>query len=147
MHIFAFMSTPSDISRLCLMQSTRRAARAITRRYDAALSRFDLTGGQFSILVAAKAMGGATVSRLAEGLGLDRTTLTRNLRPLEQRGLLASGPSKKDARVRVIYLTDAGATVLNQAIPAWAAAQDSLIKANPKVDWEALRDSLKSIKE
>ena len=67
----------------------RRASRAVTQLYDGALQASGLKATQFTLLVAAARLKAAPVSRMAEVLVMDRTTLTRNLKPLVKDGLLA----------------------------------------------------------
>lgn len=117
------MTTPYDPARLCLMQKTRRAARQLTAVYEDAFSAVGLTGGQFSILVAASIQDRAPITPFAESLGMDRTTLSRGLRPLERRGLIEIRQDEADGRTRVVTLTEEGRRVLEQALPLWAEAQ------------------------
>ncbi len=106
----------------CACFAVRRAARAITQSYDRALRPSGLRSTQFSLL-SVLAIGGRTgVSRLADRLGTERTTLTRNLRPLLKRGLVAVHPAQ-DGRVREVALTAAGVATLSAALPHWRRAQ------------------------
>lgn len=114
--------TPRQISTDCICLNTQRAARAVARRYDAAFRPINLSSGQFSILAALNQDGSVSMSTLAEILGLERTTLTRNLRPLVEAGLVRS-ESGGDKRVRAIALTKSGRDKLALAMPLWAAAQ------------------------
>jgi DNA-binding MarR family transcriptional regulator len=108
----------------CHCLAARRSARAITRLYDAELRPHGLRATQFSILVALALAGPRPIGALAEGLGLDRTTLTRGAALLERDGWVAAEPSD-DARERRLRLTRAGRRKLESAYPAWNAAQDS----------------------
>lgn len=123
------MDTPKDIAATCLMHAVRKAARAVTAAYEAALAPSGLTAGQFSLLVALAAAGPMPHGTLARALGLDRTTLTRALAPLARRGLVETVPSGADGRLRVLALTAAGAETLALAIPLWRAAQDRAVAA------------------
>jgi len=96
----------------------------MTRAYDEALRPSDLRTTQFSILVAVGLMGAPSMTQLAAAVALERTTLTRDLRPLSERGLVAVGPGE-DRRSRVVELTDAGWAALAAAMPRWREAQEA----------------------
>ena len=110
----------------CLGLRVRRAARAVARHYDDALAPLGLKGTQFSLLNAAFLMDGASIGALAETLIMDRTTLTRNLRPLQESGLLEVRPGE-DRRNRFITLTPQGRRLLDEALPVWAETQSGLV--------------------
>jgi DNA-binding MarR family transcriptional regulator len=100
----------------------RRAARSLTALYDAQLERAGLTLPQFSVLRALKRLGEQPISRLAEEVRLDRTTLTRNLQPLRARRWIAFGRGA-DRRERAVRLTPAGEDAIARALPGWERAQ------------------------
>ncbi len=112
----------------CNAAKLRQASRAMSRFYDERLAPSGLRGTQFSLLVALSLTGEAPVLRLAEELGLDRTTMTRNLSPLERDGLITSSPGP-DRRVRLIKLTEQGRRTLAAALPLWEKAQRSVTAA------------------
>jgi DNA-binding MarR family transcriptional regulator len=116
------------------------AARAITRTYDRALRPVKLRSTQFSILVAASVAGGIPLHRLADILGLERTTLTRNLEAIEREGLIRM--VNVDGRTRNVVLLPAGSNRLKQALPLWNRAQQTLRRKLGEVDWSNLQDSL-----
>ena len=128
----------------CLCFNLRRTARAITQTYDAALAPLGLKATQFTVLQITAAAGGAPMSRLARQLGMDRTTLTRNLQPLEKKGLilLAAG---KDRRERMVSLAEEGKELLTRATPAWESAQSRLYSALGPVAFSSLLDRLDSV--
>ncbi|GAB6125888.1 MarR family winged helix-turn-helix transcriptional regulator [Humidesulfovibrio idahonensis] len=113
------------IGQTCLCHNLRRAARAMTRLYDAQLAPSGLRATQFSILAAAQARGPVTLGRLAEALAQERTTLTRNLRLLEDKGFVRSEPGQ-DRREHSIAITDAGGAALVAARPYWRKAQETM---------------------
>ena len=86
------------VARECTGASLRRAARAISGLYDARLAETGLRGTQFSLLVAIALAGEPPVTMLAERLGLDCTTMTRNLAPLERDGLVEDAAAGRSAR-------------------------------------------------
>ncbi len=107
----------------CACFNLRRAARRITQTYDHALSPAGVTATQFSLLaVLAGISEGATISGLAERLGTDRTTLTRNLAVVERDGLIAIKPGA-DPRSKTVLLTKKGRAVFDHAAPLWRKAQ------------------------
>ncbi len=94
-----------------------------------------------SLLIALELMGPSTLTALGGPLVLDRTTLTRNLRPLERRGLLTSAPGL-DRRTRVLSLTPAGREVLALALPLWESANAALAAALGEPLAQSLRGDL-----
>ena len=100
----------------------RKAARVVTQLYDEALRSQDLRGTQFTLLVVVRSRGPVTVKQLAETTVTDRTTLTRNLRPLEKKRLIRI-EAGKDRRERIVTLTDRGDRTLANALPLWDRAQ------------------------
>lgn len=109
----------------CHCLAARRAARAITRVYDERLRPHGLRVTQFSVLAALALGGPSTAARLAESLGLERTTLLRSAALLARRGWIREGPPR-DRRERPIQLTPTGRAKLLSAFPAWKRAQDSV---------------------
>ena len=74
-------------------------------------------------------MGTATISGLAKGLVMDRTTLTRNMKPLEKQGFIRIIPGKEDRREREVTLTLAGQEILSEALPLWKTVQQSVVES------------------
>jgi DNA-binding MarR family transcriptional regulator len=107
----------------CHCLAARRHAREVTRLFEARLRRHGLRATQFSVLAALALMGHAPVKKLADTLGLERTTLTRIGAVLERNGWVTAVPSG-DARQRPFRLTAAGRRKVEAAFPAWKAAQD-----------------------
>ena len=132
----------AEFERACVAQALRRAARRVTRRYEAALRPVGLTMGQFTTLAALARPEPVALTALADALGMDRTTLTRDLAPLERRGLVASGPSREDRRVRAIVLTDTGRALLREAAPLWREAQAESGRRLDGAEWTAIRQDL-----
>ena len=107
----------------CMHANLRKAMRVLAQAYDAALRPSGLKATQFTLLAVLARAGSQPLTRLSERLVMDRTTLTRNLRPLEAKGWLTIG-REKDERVRLIAITDAGRQVVEAATPLWLQAQD-----------------------
>ncbi|MGY4803440.1 MarR family winged helix-turn-helix transcriptional regulator [Teichococcus aerofrigidensis] len=132
------MSKPSElpfattllVRDTCLCLHAQRAARALARRFDEALRPLGLTNGQFSLLMSLNRPEPPPMRPVAELLGMDRTTLTASLKPLERRGLVRVEPDPEDRRSRRLHLTPAGRAVLAEAFPVWrdthAAAEAGL---------------------
>ncbi|MEG7362256.1 MarR family winged helix-turn-helix transcriptional regulator [Pseudomonas citronellolis] len=107
----------------CLCTQLRRAARGVTRVYDDALQGIGLTVAQFSLLRHLARLERPSISELAEAMGLDRSTLGRNLRPLQAEGLVELQGDAGDQRNRLVLLTAAGRERLEQGAQPWEAAQ------------------------
>lgn len=100
-------------------------SRVLTRLYDDALRPSGLRVSQLTVLVAIAKFGepGAKIGRLADVLAMERTTLTRNISPLESAGLIRVARDPGDARARILMLTRAGERAIEAAFPLWEAAQ------------------------
>jgi DNA-binding MarR family transcriptional regulator len=106
----------------CLCAAARREGQRLTRLYDERLRPLGLTISQFTMLSTLIIGGPATVNVLAERLGVDRTTLSRNLALGEERKLVRSAGGR-DARERLVSVTMTGRRIAEAALPAWRAAQ------------------------
>jgi len=98
----------------------------LTQQYDEALQPVGLRSTQFSILAVVAHVDAITITELADFLVMDRTTLTRNLKPLEKQELVETIPGE-DRRTRMISLSKTGLAKLKQAIPLWQEAQQGFI--------------------
>ena len=107
----------------CTCLAVRQAARRITQFYDQHLAPFWLRTTQFSILAKLKQLGPMTINALADELVMDRTTLGRNILPLERDGLISVAPGRTDRRSRELQLTGAGVERLRAARLGWSEAQ------------------------
>ena len=146
------MTTPLDPATLvamsteCACFNVRKAARALTAHYDRVLAPTGLRATQGTLLVALARAGSIPVSRLAGILGMDRTTLTRNLEPLRRARLVAVRPGP-DRRVKLAGLTEAGRKALAEAMPLWREAQRQVVEGAGAGRWDALRRELGRIAE
>lgn len=122
----ASFADPLMVRDACLCLHVQRAARVLARRFDEAFRPFNLTNGQFSLLMALNQPMPPTISAVSAVLASDRTTLTAALKPLERRGLAASAPDGRDRRSRRLCLTPAGLALLGQALPVWKAEHAAL---------------------
>src|SRR5438034_2951525 len=107
----------------CNCFAVRSAARHVTQLYDQLLAPVGLRITQFSILAKLRRRGPLTINALAEDLVMDRTTLGRNILPLEREGLVAVVRSSADRRSKELHLTEAGLARLRLAVKEWARAQ------------------------
>ena len=119
-------SATPEVRDRCLCFRTQRAARLLARRFDAAFRPFGLTNGQFSLMMAVNRPEPPAMGPVAAFLGMDRTSLTAALKPLERRGLVAVAVDAKDRRGRRLALTDTGRGLLAEALPVWRAEHDRL---------------------
>jgi DNA-binding MarR family transcriptional regulator len=101
----------------------RSAARHVTQLYDQFLAPVGLHVTQFSILAKLKRRGPLTINALAKDMLMDRTTLSRNVLPLERDGLVKIEASASDGRAKELHLTKAGDKRLRAGREAWAQAQ------------------------
>src|ERR1700739_4795956 len=108
----------------CNCLAVRQAARHITQFYDQYLASSGLRTTQFSILAKLRRLGPMTINRLAAEMVMDRTTLGRNVLPLERDGLISIAPSAADRRAKELRLTKAGEKRLQEALTAWSHAQE-----------------------
>ncbi len=126
----------------CTCFGLRKAARAVTQLYDQALMPTGLRATQLPVLVAAERAGPRGIGELAELLVMDRTTLTRNLKPLLDRGLLESIPGV-DRRRRSVAITAKGQAALTEALPYWREVQARIAGSLGRSRWRRLLGDLR----
>jgi DNA-binding MarR family transcriptional regulator len=121
------MPLPSDATEqrlaACNCLALRQAARHVTQFYDQVLAPSGLRTTQFSILAKLCRLGPMTINSLAKDLVMDRTTLGRNILPLQRDGLIAAVRGMGDRRSKELHLTRAGEGRLRTATKLWAQAQ------------------------
>ncbi|MHB8595322.1 MAG: MarR family winged helix-turn-helix transcriptional regulator [Ktedonobacteraceae bacterium] len=106
----------------CVCANIRRTDRVVTAFYDEMLAPSGLSAPQFGLLSTLAAVAPITINGLAEVLGIDRTTLTRNLDVLMKQHLVQSREGK-DRRIRLVLPTREGEEALKVAMPLWQEAQ------------------------
>ncbi len=126
---------------ICACLAVRKAARAITQFYDTFIQDSGLKPTQHSLLMAAYIADGVTISDLATFMVMDRTTLTRNLKPLEKEGYLSVSPGD-DRRTKLITVTRKGAALLRKMMPDWEKAQQELIKRLGEKKYSVILDDM-----
>lgn len=126
----------------CLCLHLQRAARAVARRFDAALRPLGLTNGQFSLLMSLNRREAPSIGSVSALLAMDRTTLTANLKPLERRGLVEMTIDEADKRTHRLALTPAGRALLIAAVPVWKQTHAAIERLLPQSNPDELRANL-----
>jgi DNA-binding MarR family transcriptional regulator len=109
----------------CFDLKMMRASAHINQFYKKTIAPAGVTAGQYRILRHIDAVDGGSVQAVAEHMGVDRSTLTRTVRPLEKAGLVSDNRTE-GCRDRKLVLTDEGKKVMEQARKLWADAQDQI---------------------
>ena len=136
------MTTELGYVESCACHKVRMAARTVTRAYDGALRPARLRASQLAVLVAINNNDGAiSITALPQIMGMDRSTLTRNLRPLEKEGLVAVS-LEGWRRSRSLDITKNGQSRLREALPLWQRAQDALRRKLGNRGWADVHASL-----
>jgi len=130
----------------CACLQFRRTSRAVSALYDHFLSSASLTVTQYALLVSIARAQAISRTVLAAKLGMERTTLTRNLRPLERGGLVTQ-KSGADLRERILRLTASGQRRLDRSFPHWEAAQRAFLSEFGQDRFEVLRSLLTNAAE
>ncbi|MGX5218792.1 MarR family winged helix-turn-helix transcriptional regulator [Pseudomonas sp. S9] len=115
------------LSTQCLCTQLRRASRGVSKLYDDALSAIGINVAQYSLLKHLQRLEQPSISNLALALGLDRSTLGRNLRVLEARDLVVMQEGA-DQRNRIVLLSAHGEQVIEAAFAAWQGVQQLLVE-------------------
>ncbi len=142
------MARPQDLARKmvaeCPGMRVARTTRVFARVFNDEFRALGLQSSQHGVLtfVALAGEGGATIGALAEAMFLDRTTLTRNLRPLQKAGYLAVTRSPTDARVQIVSLTQKGEKTIEALFPLWKRAHDQIRSALGSRGLADLREQL-----
>ncbi len=137
---------PFDIANECIAFGVRRVSRLVNNHFDRHLSAAGMRSTQFTILNALLALDVVTINELAEQLQTDRTTLTRNLKLLQDRGWV-NKVTGEDRRAREVSLTAAGKRAVKRATKAWAEAQGRLYKRLGRSNYRKLMAELSRVEE
>ena len=129
----------------CLCLHVQRAARALARRFDDALRPIGLTNGQFSLMMSLNRPEPPDMGAVASLLGMDRTTLTAALKPLQRRRLLNIRVDPADRRSRIMTLTPQGRRLLARAVPVWRRTHAAVEALLPDGDSDRLRKNLRAV--
>src|SRR5215471_8160755 len=128
----------------CTCFNMRRAARVITQFFDAEVGRRGLRPTQPPILRALQAKDGWTMAELSEWLAMERTTLLRNLRPLQRDGLVRVRGGGRGGHVE-LFITEKGRAALARRLPAWRSAQNKVVATLGKERWSRIIRDLEEV--
>ena len=128
----------------CALAATRRTARLMTQFYDACLAEAGIEAAQFALLMALDRSTDKGQAALGQMLGMDKTTLSRNLKLLREKGWVESVPGE-DARRRSISLTAEGRARLREAKPAWRRAGERFREGMSEHEWMTMWSSLEAM--
>lgn len=119
------LTTGLKAARMCLNFNLKRTSRLVNQYYDRVLRPTGLRAGQFNLMVPMALRGALSITELAESLGMERSALARNLKPLEREGWIAISVGT-DRRARIVALTPKGERMLRKAYPYWEKSQSHL---------------------
>ena len=128
----------------CACFNVRRVSRVITQFFDVEVRRHGIRPTQTPILRALQAKNGWSMAELSEWLGMERTTLLRNLRPLQRDGLVRAKGGGQGGHV-ALEITDKGRAALAKTLPAWRSAQDKVVAILGKERWSAIISDLQDV--
>ena len=134
--------TRNELLAECACDDLRKATRAVTRMYEDFLRDEGLNITQFSLLSVIRAGKELSVSTLGRDMGLDRTSITRALVPMERDGLIHSRPGA-DKRIRIVSVTNKGRKLVEDAAPKWRQAQEALMQTIGEDRWRTMRTLLR----
>src|SRR3954470_764876 len=127
----------------CVCFNLRRVARVITQFYDSEMRRHGIRPTQGSILASLQAKDSWNMAELSDWLGMDRTTLVRNLRPLQRDGLVRAVGGGRGNRVE-LAITAKGQKQIEKLTPAWKSAQRAAVKTLGEQHWSAILSDLET---
>ena len=134
----------AEIRSNCVATNIGKANRIVGRIYEEAFRDVGISSPQFGLLVSLAIAPGSTASEIAEALGSDPSTVSRNTELMVKRGLITVEPGK-DRRVRIYYLTDEGRHTVQSSVPRWKRAQRTALKQLGRARWRDLRLSLRRL--
>jgi DNA-binding MarR family transcriptional regulator len=134
----------AEVAAGCACRNLRRTTRAVTQLYDETLRPSGLRITQFTLLVAVGLSEPVPITRLADALSLDRTTLARDLKPLTKQGLVKI-TAGADRRMRKVRLTRQGREAIGRAYPLWRQAQARILEGSGPDRWPAMAAGLEEV--
>jgi DNA-binding MarR family transcriptional regulator len=135
-----------DLPALCPAFNIRAASRVITQLFDEILKPTGLQITQFAVLVGVVSLDSPSINQLAKGLVMDRTTLTRNLKPLEKEGLIKI-TSGDDKRTHFVKITPKGKSAMEKTLPYWEKARTVVSEEFGQKHLDGLLKDLASVRE
>jgi DNA-binding MarR family transcriptional regulator len=144
-HIHTTMSKELDMSAVenCVCFNLRWVTRAVTQFYDAEMRRHGIRPTQGTILSSLMAKGSWNMAELSDWLGMERTTLVRNLGPLQRDGLVKINGGGRGRLVEVA-ITAKGRKQIEKITPAWKSAQRAVVKTLGEKRWAAILSDLET---
>ncbi len=141
-----YMSEQLDMTSVenCTCFNVRRVSRLITQFFDTEVRRHGVRPTQTPILRALHAKSGWSMTELSEWLAMERTTLLRNLRPLQRDGLVRVRGGGRGGRVE-LGITAKGRQALAETLPAWRSAQGKVVAILGKERWSAIIRDLQDV--
>lgn len=130
-----------EIATHCACFNFRKASRAVTQLFDATLAPSGMRSTQFTVLIGLGLVESATISELAEMLAIDRTTMSRTLKPLLKKGFVGY-VSTLDKRIRAVTLLPLGRRTLSTMLPLWERAQSQIVEKFGHLRWSELKGDL-----
>ena len=128
----------------CVCFNLRRVTRVVTQFFDVEMRKHGIRSTQGSVLAAMHAVGPSHMAELSEILGMERTTLLRNLQPLQRDGLVTIEGGGHGARVE-LSLTAKGRKQIEKLVPAWASAQRTAVQVLGEKRWSAVLADLDAV--
>ena len=128
----------------CMAYNLKKATRAVQNLFDSAYKSIGLEGTQYTVLAHIYVAEPITLSKLADMMSVDRTTLGRNLKPLEKKGLIDIKIGD-DRRAKLINITDHGREVLSQAQPIWKETHEQIKDLLGVENWSSIVSNLKEL--
>jgi len=114
-----------NVNECCSCFNLRKATRAVTQFFDHSLEPAGIRSTQFNLLITLASVSARTLTEMADHMVMDRTTLTRNLKPLEKQGLIQT-VTPRDKRSKAYALTERGREVVARGMPLWTRAQNRI---------------------
>lgn len=140
-----FMPEMLDMSAMenCICFNLRMVTRIVTKFFDAEMRRHGVRPTQGTILLALSGKPTWAMAELSDWLGMDRTTLVRNLRPLQRDELVVAVGGGRGGRVEV-SITDKGRKKIAGCLPAWRSAQSAAVNALGDERWSDMLTDLRT---
>jgi DNA-binding MarR family transcriptional regulator len=142
-HIAMSKELDFSVTENCVCFNLRWVTRAMTQFFDAEMRRHGIRPTQGTILLALNAKESWTMADLSDWLGMERTTLVRNLRPLQRDGFVQADGGGRGSRVE-LSITATGRKKIEESMPAWRAAQDAVVKTLGEKRWSAILSDLET---
>src|SRR5213593_3587809 len=142
-HIHFMISKDMSMVENCVCFNLRRVARKVTQFYDSEMRRHGIRPTQGTILLSLNGKESWSMAELSDWLGVERTTLVRNLRPLQRDGLVQAVGGGHGNRVE-LAITAKGQKQIEKLTPAWRSAQCAAVKTLGEKRWSAILSDLET---